>query len=795
MDFAGDALLTGHQLYARSGVSTTDASEKPAVYKVVGIILALSSGLFIGVSFVVKKKGLLSANEKYSEEAGEGYGYLKNWMWWTGMTLMIIGEVCNFVAYAFVDAILVTPMGALSVVVTAILSAIFLKERLSFVGKVGCFNCIVGSVVIVVNAPEQSSVSTIQEMKKLVVTPGFLSYTGVVILVALFLAFWAAPRYAKKTMMIYISICSMIGGLSVVATQGLGSAILAQIRGVAQFNQWFLYIVLVFVIATLLTEIIYLNKALNIYNAALVTPTYYVFFTSATIVTSSILFQGFNGTGTSIATVVMGFLQICSGVVLLQLSKSAKDVPDAAVFQGDLDQVRTVAEQEEPEYEPRADTIRGGAAIIRTLSMARQRREAEEAKTLASVSMEPIGENESIEWDGLRRRKTVLSSGQPSIRRQKTVHPPLGMSHFPDSDSEHGANSDDDIHPGFLSRLSTRRKSKRRPSHSSTHPVPLESISVPSKTASMSSFNSRGLPPAPSSIIAQDFATEGDHPHVYGLPPGLRGGDGHNDDTSYHGPPGSSSSGVHWASSIDERVRTPGSNTLSPPPPPPHTSSASSGSNKRQFSFTNVFNPFARPDSAGSNRPMSARSGLSFAHRKPGHHPRHSNGGGGDTEEERLGLVKGGGQFDDSNDSPIDAPGKSPYYHHAQQAAAAAPGSKRLSADSDDAFYGRYGSPPTYGDLKESDLEDPDPGVLSDEERWTVPMPSAGGAGAPTSAPGGHNRNLTGGGLSSAPIDIRVPAPGVPQGAAGVGSSRGAYAHARSASESSDDFEAAIRKL
>lgn len=263
MDLAGDALVAGHQLYARSGVSTGDASEKPAIYKVIGIILALSSGLFIGVSFVVKKKGLLAANEKYSEEAGEGYGYLKNWMWWTGMTLMIIGEVCNFVAYAFVDAILVTPMGALAVVVTAILSAIFLKERLSFVGKVGCFNCIVGSVVIVINAPEQSSVSTIQDLQKLAITPGFLSYTGVIILIALFLAVWAAPRYGKKTMMVDISICSLIGGLSVVATQGLGSAILAQIRGVAQFNQWFLYVVLVFVIATLLTEIIYLNVSLQ----------------------------------------------------------------------------------------------------------------------------------------------------------------------------------------------------------------------------------------------------------------------------------------------------------------------------------------------------------------------------------------------------------------------------------------------------------------------------------------------------------------------------------------------------
>lgn len=66
----------------------------------IGLSLAVASGLFIGVSFVLKKVGLLRANAKYNEEAGEGYGYLKNAYWWTGMTLMIIGELCNFVAYA-----------------------------------------------------------------------------------------------------------------------------------------------------------------------------------------------------------------------------------------------------------------------------------------------------------------------------------------------------------------------------------------------------------------------------------------------------------------------------------------------------------------------------------------------------------------------------------------------------------------------------------------------------------------------------------------------------------------------
>jgi hypothetical protein len=136
-----------------------------------------------------------------------------------------------------------------------------LKERLSFVGKVGCFNCIIGSVVIAVNAPEQSSVARIQDMKKWVIAPGFLSYAGVVVVACVVIALWLGPKYGKKTMMVYITICSLIGGLSVVATQGLGAAVVAQASGTygGQFKEWFLYVLLVFVVVTLLTEIIYLN--------------------------------------------------------------------------------------------------------------------------------------------------------------------------------------------------------------------------------------------------------------------------------------------------------------------------------------------------------------------------------------------------------------------------------------------------------------------------------------------------------------------------------------------------------
>lgn len=246
-------------LLPREGISVGDPDERPSFYKGVGIGLAIGSGVFIGTSFVLKKVGLLKANEKYKEVAGEGYGYLRNGYWWGGMTLMIIGEICNFVAYAFTDAILVTPLGALSVVITTVLSAIFLKERLSMVGKVSCFLCIVGSVVIVMNAPANSAVRDIQEMQDYVIAPGFLTFTGLIIVGSAFTAFWVAPRWGSKNMLVYISICSWVGGLSVVATQGLGAAIIAWIGGKPQYKEWFMWVLFVFVIGTLMVEIVYLN--------------------------------------------------------------------------------------------------------------------------------------------------------------------------------------------------------------------------------------------------------------------------------------------------------------------------------------------------------------------------------------------------------------------------------------------------------------------------------------------------------------------------------------------------------
>ncbi|KAF9227120.1 DUF803-domain-containing protein [Gyrodon lividus] len=310
---------------ATSGAASSTASgsstsfQLPSSLKVVGIILAITSGVLIGSSFVFKKKGLLRSQAGHT--AGEGVAYLKSPLWWTGMIMMILGELCNFAAYAFVQALVVTPMGALSVVICAILSSIFLKEKLTFFGWLGCGLCIIGSVIIALNGPQEQTPSDILIFKDMFLAPGFLAYISVLIAIAMSIIIYFGPKYGKNNMLWYITVCSSIGGISVSVTTGLGAAIVTTAMGYNQFNNWFIFFLVAFVVVTLVTEVYYLNVALALFNTGSLTPTYYVLFSFCSMVTTIVLFQGLAAPVSQILTLVLAFLTICVGITILQMSK------------------------------------------------------------------------------------------------------------------------------------------------------------------------------------------------------------------------------------------------------------------------------------------------------------------------------------------------------------------------------------------------------------------------------------------------------------------------------------------
>uniref|UniRef100_A0A0K0FGC6 Spichthyin (inferred by orthology to a D. melanogaster protein) n=1 Tax=Strongyloides venezuelensis TaxID=75913 RepID=A0A0K0FGC6_STRVS len=293
----------------------------------IGLGLAVSSSIFIGSSFIIKKKALkklAETNTDCRQRASEGgYGYLKEWLWWMGVITMGVGEACNFAAYAFAPASLVTPLGALSVIVTAVLSSRLLDERLNLLGKIGCAVCLLGSTSIVIHSPKEEEVSTMADLAEKMKDPMFIIYVIVIIVVTLGIVVYVAPRYGRSNILVYISVCSLIGSLSVLSVKGLGLAIKETIAGDQQITNILTWFWLLCVIGCVSVQLIYLNKALDIYNTSMVTPIYYVFFTTFVILASGILYKEWSCLGASdILGNVIGFLTTIIGIFQMQLFRN-----------------------------------------------------------------------------------------------------------------------------------------------------------------------------------------------------------------------------------------------------------------------------------------------------------------------------------------------------------------------------------------------------------------------------------------------------------------------------------------
>ncbi|KAI4369253.1 hypothetical protein MLD38_017715 [Melastoma candidum] len=287
-----------------------------------GLVLALSSSVFIGSSFIVKKKGLKKAGSSGIRAGSGGFSYLYEPWWWAGMITMVIGEIANFAAYAYAPAILVTPLGALSIIFSAVLAHFILKEKLHEFGILGCILCVVGSTSIVLHAPKERDIESVKQVWQLATQPGFIVYCCVIVITVLILIFQFVPRYGQTHMVVYIGVCSLMGSLTVMSVKALSIALKLTFSGMNQFIYFQTWLFTIIVIVFCLTQINYLNKALDTFNTAVVSPVYYVMFTTFTILASMIMFKDWDSQNASqIVTELCGFVTILSGTFLLHKTK------------------------------------------------------------------------------------------------------------------------------------------------------------------------------------------------------------------------------------------------------------------------------------------------------------------------------------------------------------------------------------------------------------------------------------------------------------------------------------------
>ena len=249
----------------------------------------------------------------------DGVSYIRFPLWWAGLACMIAGEIGNFIAYGMVSASMISPLGAVAVILNAILSRVFLKEKMSFTCMLGVAAALVGTVLIVLNTPTSNSK---RDMYDLIVSWQGL---GLLIAVSLGTAYIANPlnlhiaisrEFANTQVVCYCALCSLWGVITVTSSKCVSTAIDQATAGDnAMFTDarisWLAFLLIFGLMAATVLQVIYLNTALMHFGSSVVVPVYYVMFTSVSISTGMVLFDE-----TSFDPLVRGVLLFITGVGL-----------------------------------------------------------------------------------------------------------------------------------------------------------------------------------------------------------------------------------------------------------------------------------------------------------------------------------------------------------------------------------------------------------------------------------------------------------------------------------------------
>lgn len=193
----------------------------------------------------------------------------------------------------------------------------------TLVFQIGCVLCILGSTTLVLHSPKGEEVGTLSEFVDKVKDPAYVVYIFIVIICSCLIIFYFGPLYGKQNITVYICLCSSIGSLTVTSCKGLGLALKETIGGINNgFTNWLTWAFLFSVILCVSIQMNYLNRSLDLFDTTIVTPIYYVFFTTLVVVESSVLFREWENMGTEdILGSFCGFFTVIIAIFLLNVFK------------------------------------------------------------------------------------------------------------------------------------------------------------------------------------------------------------------------------------------------------------------------------------------------------------------------------------------------------------------------------------------------------------------------------------------------------------------------------------------
>lgn len=217
-----------------------------------------------------------------------------------------------------------SPLGAVSLLANALIAPALLHERITASDVLGMALAVLGTVSVVVSiGASQSPALDMRLLWAALARPVFLVYAGLNAAAGAALIALSHTRAGQRFMLVHVGVCAVFGGFTVLATKGL-SSLLVHARATSLLTEPLLYALVAVLVGTAVIQLVYLNRALQHFEARHVIPTQFVLFTISTIVGSSILYRDFAALGWA---AICGFSFGCActflGVVVLTCDQPA----------------------------------------------------------------------------------------------------------------------------------------------------------------------------------------------------------------------------------------------------------------------------------------------------------------------------------------------------------------------------------------------------------------------------------------------------------------------------------------
>nr|XP_042128020.1 NIPA-like protein 3 isoform X2 [Peromyscus maniculatus bairdii] len=331
MDRAHSAGLQLQQLPPTSSSMSLSSSEASFSYKenLIGALLAIFGHLVVSIALNLQKYCHIRLAGSKDPRA-----YFKTKTWWLGLLLLLLGELGVFASYAFAPLSLIVPLSAVSVIASAIIGIIFIKEKwkpkdfvrryvLSFVG---CGLAIVGTYLLVTFAPNSHEKMTGENIAKHLVSWPFLLYMLVVIVLFCLLLYFYKERNANSIIVILLLV-ALLGSMTVVTVKAVAGMLVLSIQGNLQLDYPIFYVMFVCMVATAIYQATFLSQASQIYDSSLIASVGYILSTTAAITAGAIFYLDFLGEeALHICLFALGCLIAFLGVFLITRNRK-KAIP------------------------------------------------------------------------------------------------------------------------------------------------------------------------------------------------------------------------------------------------------------------------------------------------------------------------------------------------------------------------------------------------------------------------------------------------------------------------------------